>query len=226
MRRCWEIVALAAVLASCRTEDRSEEVVGAERGRPEPAVSPPPAATPGAAPQGAESPIARLLGAVQVVVQGEIDASRLALEKAASDPVKSYAARMIADHQQDMALLTSHVQRRDIDVNGALARDPELRAHQEAHRQQMDALRALSGEAFDVAYLRDQPSHHVFLGALAAQGPAASDDPDLGVIFTRLQSEARDHQAAALRALPVACGGTLSTPSQGGGAQPQGGAQR
>jgi len=69
MRRCWEIVALTAVLASCRTEDRGEEVVGAERGRPAPAVSPPPAATPGAAPQSAESPTARLLGAVQTVVQ-------------------------------------------------------------------------------------------------------------------------------------------------------------
>jgi putative membrane protein len=212
-------LALVALLAACRTEDRREEAVGVERGRAPQAQPAPPAAT--AEQQAERAATARLLGTIYAMSQGEIEKGRLALQKAVSAEVKSFAARLVADHQQDVDQIDQLAQRKGLDVHGALSADPILRAQQEAHRQAMDSLRGQSGEAFEVSFTRPQPDDHALLGQIARQGSATSNDADIDAFFAKVEAEAKDHQALALRALPVACGGTLAAP---GGGAPQGGA--
>lgn len=97
-------------------------------------------------------------GADQAYVQNaamsdmfEIETSRLALEKAAKPSVKTYAQMMIDEHGKSSAELKAAAQAAGLTVPAALPADKQAK---------VDALRGLSGDAFDGQYLADQRSGH------------------------------------------------------------------
>ncbi len=209
MRAWWMGVGLAVLVVGCRTSDREGQAVGVERTKSPTATE---QAAPGAGKEKASEQIqtARLLGAIQLLSQAEIDWSKMALQKSSSSEVKAFATLMIPDHQQDIDTIGQIAQRQNLDVKGAMATDPLLRAQQEAYRQRSDQLRGLSGEAFDATFMPSQPEEHVHLAQLAKQSAAISSDAGVDALSAQVERHAEHHRAAALRALPVACGGAVA----------------
>ena len=81
----------------------------------------------------------------------EIESSRLALEKAASEEVKSFAQHMIDDHGKAGDEMMAAAQ------DDGITPAPGL---QPAHQAKLDELSALDGEAFDAAYIMAQVAAH------------------------------------------------------------------
>ena len=81
----------------------------------------------------------------------EIQTSQLALEKATLPSVKTYAQMMIDEHGQSTAELKAAAQAAGLTVPAALPADKQTK---------VEALRGLSGQAFDQQYLADQRAGH------------------------------------------------------------------
>jgi putative membrane protein len=96
----------------------------------------------------------------------EIASSRLALEKASSPAVKSFAQQMITDHTATSNQLKVAL------VEGNMKRTVPT-ATDERHLAMLDALKGLSGAAFDKAYLEQQATAHQ--EALLLHGSYADD---------------------------------------------------
>jgi putative membrane protein len=83
----------------------------------------------------------------------EIASSRLALQKASSPDVKSFAQQMIADHTATTSQLKAALA--EGNISRTVPSDPD-----ERHQAMLDALKGLSGAAFDKAYLAQQATAH------------------------------------------------------------------
>lgn len=81
----------------------------------------------------------------------EIETSRLALDKAVTPSIKTYAQMMIDEHTKSTNELKPAAQAAGIPVPAALPADKQAK---------VDALRGLSGAEFDRQYLADQRSGH------------------------------------------------------------------
>ena len=81
----------------------------------------------------------------------EIESSRVALEKASSEEVKSFAQHMIDDHGKAGEDMKAAAQ------DDGITPAPGL---QPAHQAKLDELSALEGEAFDTAYIAAQVAAH------------------------------------------------------------------
>lgn len=81
----------------------------------------------------------------------EIQSSQLALERGVSPAVKTYAQMMIDEHGKSSNELKTAAQGAGIAVPATLPADKQAK---------IDALRGLSGEAFDRQYLADQRTGH------------------------------------------------------------------
>ena len=81
----------------------------------------------------------------------EIESSRVALEKATSDEVKTFAQHMIDDHGKAGEDMKAAAQSDGITPADAL---------QPAHQAKLDELSGLEGEAFDEAYVTAQVGAH------------------------------------------------------------------
>ncbi|HET7910036.1 MAG TPA: DUF4142 domain-containing protein [Nitrospira sp.] len=111
---------------------------------------------------------ANLVHVLDTIDEAEIDAARLAMDKAADSEVRAFAGRILNEH------------RGLADANGRLARElalqptpPALASDlKRAHIEAMHELRAKSGRHFDQVYLRYEIQRHVeafnFLEAAAA----------------------------------------------------------
>lgn len=217
MRRFWTAVALAAVLAGCQAENRSDHAVGAERpaGVPEGRVVHARESWTGVPPSTTvdvflidteQNATARLLASIYAISEGEVEAGKLALEKAGSPEVSAYAGRLVAEHEQDMEAIEMLTRNKHIDFRAALTADAQVRAQQGAHQQQMKDLRNLSGASFDRAFMRDQPMGHILLGEIAAQGKEVAKDPEVDAFFTTIQGQAKEHGDEALKLMSMSCG--------------------
>lgn len=83
--------------------------------------------------------------------QFEIETSRLALEKATLPSLKTYAQMMIDEHSKSTNELKAACCQNGIAIPAALPADKQAK---------VDALRGLSGAAFDRQYLADQRAGH------------------------------------------------------------------
>jgi putative membrane protein len=83
----------------------------------------------------------------------EIASSRMALEKASSPEVKKFAQQMITDHTATSNQLKAAL------VEGNMKRTVPTTTD-ERHQAMLDALKGLSGAAFDKAYLAQQATAH------------------------------------------------------------------
>ena len=81
----------------------------------------------------------------------EVEAGKVAQQKAQHDAVKQYAQRMVTDHGKANEELMSLAKSKDVDVPGALDRQ---------HRAHIDKMSRLSGPSFDREYMKHMVQDH------------------------------------------------------------------
>ncbi|HEY8607840.1 MAG TPA: DUF4142 domain-containing protein [Noviherbaspirillum sp.] len=147
------VVISAALLAACGGGGGDSDDVGASNSAT--------GATPGSNPQGASQntgdtaasamPANEFLASEYAEGLGEILVSRIALERAQSDSVRQFAQLMVDHHTQANNEITSLAQSRGV----TLATEPSSE-----YQSRADALRQLSGNEFDRAYMTHNVSVH------------------------------------------------------------------
>lgn len=107
----------------------------------------------GAAPALTDAQIAHI---AYTAGQLDVDAARLAIEKTASPEVRAFAETMVRDHEA--------VNKQALDLVGKLGVTPEdnatSRALTESAAKALAEQRALSGAAFDAAYVGNEAAYH------------------------------------------------------------------
>ena len=151
---------------------------------------------------------ARVLIAVRDRAQAEVDAAKLAGQRASAPDVKDYATRALAETQATLDALSDLVKVKKIDLDApGVQNDPVLRADREAGRETVDRLKTLSGTPFDAAYMTAERASQAHLAHLAQIGQQASRDADVGNVLRTVGQQARDRMSKVLSILPKACGG-------------------
>lgn len=123
----------------------------------------------------------RMLKTMALNNLAEIEAGRMAQSKTRNDAVRTFAQRMIDDHTKALADIRELAQSKGVALPTELDR---------AHRRKADRLAAMSGDAFDRAYMAEAGvADHKRSHAMLRKVQARAKDPDL--------------QALAARTLPV-----------------------
>ncbi|HYI93806.1 MAG TPA: DUF4142 domain-containing protein [Bryobacteraceae bacterium] len=80
----------------------------------------------------------------------EIEATRLAQEKASSSEVKEFARKLEQDHQKSSEKLKELAKQKNVDLPTDMGK----------HAQMVEKFRSLSGDKFDKEFMKMQVSHH------------------------------------------------------------------
>jgi putative membrane protein len=125
----------------------------------------------------------------------EIATSRLALTSASSPAIKRYAQKMIDAHTDSTAQLKTAA----TSASPAITPDPSLTADQQA---KLDALKPLSGKAFDQAYAAAQTEGHQKTLDTLRSYASSGDVPSLKAFATTITPIVAAHlnMAKALKA--------------------------
>lgn len=118
----------------------------------------------------------------------EVELGRLAAQRAASEPVRQFAQRMVAEHGAANQELMQLAQRK------GLMLPQEMDA---GHRAAMDRLAALSGPAFDEAYMAEMVKGHQNAAALFAREAQQGQDPDVRAFAMKALPRVQEHQRLA-----------------------------
>ena len=100
----------------------------------------------------------------------EVELGRMAAQRAASEPVRQFAQRMVAEHGAANQELMQLAQRKGVQL-------PQEMGPQ--HRAAMDRLAALSGPAFDEAYMVEMLKGHQAGADLFAREAQQGQDPEV-----------------------------------------------
>ena len=107
----------------------------------------------------------------------EIEMGRLAQNKSQSDQVKNFAQQMIVDHSKALTEVQQVAQARGISLPNELDR---------AHRAKADKLAAMSGDAFDRAYMAQAGvSDHKKNHSMLRSAQSKARDPELKALAAR-----------------------------------------
>jgi putative membrane protein len=221
MLRAAALGLMIAALGACRAEDRSGQALGTQpkgqTGKGPGTLAKP---EPGQVPQAAFPEVVRILGMYRIESQAEVQAAQLAAQRATAPEVKAFAESMLRDHQgilADIDRLTGAqgTGQQSMNLADIQKTDAVLLAFQAASNERMERLQGLSGEAFDGAYMQGEPSRHVALVALAAQGERLATNPEITAFFGRMGLLMRTHRDLALAVIPQACGGSPPAPAGG-----------
>ncbi|HEV8471963.1 MAG TPA: DUF4142 domain-containing protein [Methylomirabilota bacterium] len=117
----------------------------------------------------------------------EIELGQLAMDRAVNRAVRSYATRIVQDHNRATAELRALAQRR------ALAAPATL----EASHQARERLAGLSGAAFDRAYLQEMLREHTQNIAEFERATQIVTDPELRAWAARTLPTLHEHLALA-----------------------------
>lgn len=208
MQRLWMGAAGLLLLAACRSDGERGQVLGTEKqpgelggrtGITSPEVR---------APEGADLATPRILVIVHDMAQAEIDASRLAEQRATAPEVKEYATRVVTEFQQDLDALGRTLKSKNIDLQiPAIQADPILKGQRAFAEDTTRRLRSLSGTAFDAAYLNAQPASQALLVQLAQQAQQVTKDPEISGTLRTLAQQGQERAAKARGLMSKACGG-------------------
>lgn len=159
MTRHLTIAAAALALLSLAACERS----GAQIDAGAPAAVPPPAPPPiaDASAQGGPAAFVAQIGAADLL---EIEAARIALQKAQSPEVKAFAQTMIDDHTRSSADLKAAIAQAGLNLAPPGALSPESRA-------KLDQLSRTAPDEFDKAYLTLQVEAHTQVLAVLLKQP-------------------------------------------------------
>lgn len=114
----------------------------------------------------------------------EIQAGKTAQEKASSDAVKKFGAQMVADHTKTSEQMKGFVQTRAVQLPTAPAPKDE---------QAMKKMSALSGPAFDRAYMDSQVRAHREAVALFQREAKSGKDAELKSFAATTLPALQDH---------------------------------
>lgn len=119
----------------------------------------------------------------------EIEAGKLAQSKSNNDEVKNFAQRMVEDHtkaQQELQQLA--------DAKGVkLPTEPDMK-----HKTAMTAMKALSGDKFDQAYVRQGGlNDHRSTHELLARVESRASDPQLKSLASKMLPTINQHMTIA-----------------------------
>ena len=107
----------------------------------------------------------------------EIEMGRMAQNKSQSDQVKNFAQQMIDDHSKALTEVQQVAQARGITLPNELDR---------SHRAKADKLAAMSGDAFDRAYMQQAGvSDHKKNHSMLQSAQSKARDPDLKALAAR-----------------------------------------
>lgn len=124
----------------------------------------------------------------------EIEMAKLADSKSQNDAVKTYAKQMIDDHTKALAEIEQ------LATTKAVTLPTEI---DKKHKAMAEKLGALSGGAFDMAYMKqagvdDHKKMHSMLGAARKR----AKDADVKALVTRIQPTVEQHLKAAQQMKP------------------------
>jgi putative membrane protein len=117
----------------------------------------------------------------------EVEAGKLAQEKASSQDVKDFGAQMVKDHTQNDDDLMALAKTKGVDVS------PDLDM---MHKAMIDKLNMSSGTDFDKAYIKNQIAGHKKMLALM-QKEENSSDPDFKAFATKTADTVQMHLSMA-----------------------------
>ncbi|HEX8611684.1 MAG TPA: DUF4142 domain-containing protein [Telluria sp.] len=119
----------------------------------------------------------------------EIEAARTAQGKSQSDQVKKYAQQMIDDHTKALGEVQQLAQTKGITLPSTLDR---------AHKAKADKLAAMSGDAFDRAYMAQAGvAEHKKTHSMLTKAQGRAKDPDVKALVTRMVPTVDQHLNAA-----------------------------
>jgi putative membrane protein len=120
----------------------------------------------------------------------EIESSKLAQQKAAAAPVKTFASQMEKDHTKTAAELKGL-------VSGGKVKVPLPTAMDDSHKSKLDKLKGLSGADFDKQYVSDQQSAHKDAVDLFERYANGGEHPDLKAWAGKTVPALRHHKGMA-----------------------------
>jgi putative membrane protein len=134
-----------------------------------------------------------ILGLLNTINRSEIDAGELAKQKASTQEVRSFASRMVSEHQMMVQNTKELAQRLNVQPeNPALASTLG-----ETHQETMEELQAKSGSDFDEAYIAYQVKMHEQAVDLVNDAADSVDSPNLKLHLREARPDLQNHLAAA-----------------------------
>jgi putative membrane protein len=119
----------------------------------------------------------------------EIEAARTAQTKSQNDQVKKYAQQMIDDHTKALDEVRQLAQTKGVTLPSTLDR---------AHKAKADKLAALSGDAFDRAYMAQAGvAEHKKTHGMLTKAQGRAKDPDVKALVTRMTPTVDQHLNSA-----------------------------
>jgi putative membrane protein len=119
----------------------------------------------------------------------EIELAKLAQSKSQNDQVKTFAQQMIDDHTKALTEVQQLAQSKGVMLSNEL---------DQKHKAELDKLAALSGDAFDRAYMAQAGvSDHKKMHAMLAQDEKRAKDPDVKALAARMLPTVDQHLKSA-----------------------------
>ena len=115
----------------------------------------------------------------------EVAAGTIALQKATSPEVKSFAQKMVDDHTKGLQEVQQVAQAKNV----TLPTEPDAK-----HKKMADRLNALSGEQFDKTYLANAGvNDHKAAHKLVTDARQKAKDPDIKALAAKLEPTIAEH---------------------------------
>jgi predicted outer membrane protein len=130
----------------------------------------------------------------------EIEAGKIAQSKSQNDQVKSFAQQMIDDHSKALSELQTLAQQKGV----TLPTEPDAK-----HKAMATKLQALSGDAFDKAYMAQAGvADHKKVHSMLMSDEKRAKDPDVKAAATKMAPVVEQHLKSAQQVSAVKSGTT------------------
>ena len=142
----------------------------------------------------------RLLTSLAQANVNEVAAGNIALQKATSPEVKSFAQKMVDDHTKGLQEVQQVAQAKNV----TLPAEPDAK-----HKKMADRLNALSGEDFDKSYIANAGvNDHKAAHKLVTDAQQKAKDPDIKALAAKLQPTIDQH----MKTVPQMAAGKSDAP--------------
>ena len=136
---------------------------------------------------------AEIIGVLNAIDHNEIDAGQLALQKAPTPEVRSFASRMVREHEMMMQNTGRLAYRLNVQPQKpALASTME-----DTHRDAMETLGTKSGSDFDKAYIAYQVNMHEQAVGLVGDVIGSVENQDLKLHLRETKPDLQNHLVSA-----------------------------
>ncbi len=127
----------------------------------------------------------RILTSLAQANVNEVAAGNIALQKATSPEVKSFAQKMVDDHTKGLQEVQQVAQAKNV----TLPTEPDAK-----HKKMADRLNALSGAEFDKSYVANAGvNDHKAAHKLVTDAQEKAKDPDIKALAAKLQPTIDQH---------------------------------